>query len=108
MHGDWVGTQSNGQGHETSFAQVLSELLGLPIDAFHLVQGDTARVPSGGGHGGARSLHMGGAALHGAAQALGRKGGSAAATGVVRRDRFRVGLVPHARGWRGGPYHRRA
>ncbi len=74
-----VGTQSNGQGHETSFAQVLSGLLGLPIDAFRLVQGDTARVPSGGGHGGARSLHMGGAALHGAAQALIENGRQAAA-----------------------------
>ena len=74
-----VGTQSNGQGHETSFAQVLSGLLGLPIDAFHLVQGDTARVPSGRGHGGARSLHMGGAALHAAAQALIENGRQAAA-----------------------------
>jgi carbon-monoxide dehydrogenase large subunit len=74
-----VGTQSNGQGHETSFAQVLSGLLGLPIDAFQLAQGDTARVPSGRGHGGARSLHMGGAALHGAAQALIENGRQAAA-----------------------------
>lgn len=72
-----VGTQSNGQGHETAFAQILSGLLGLPVDAFQLVQGDTARVPTGGGHGGARSLHVGGAALFGAAQALienGRRG----------------------------------
>src|SRR3954454_17303130 len=62
-----------------SFAQVLSGLLGLPIDAFDLVQGDTARVPSGRGHGGARSLHVGGAALHGAAQALIENGRPAAA-----------------------------
>lgn len=65
-----VGTQSNGQGHETSFAQVLSERLGLPLRQFRLVQGDTALVPTGGGHGGARSLHMGGGALVMAAQAL--------------------------------------
>ena len=65
-----VGTQSNGQGHETSFAQLLSQELGLPVERFHLVQGDTARVPSGGGHGGARSLHMGGGALVLAARAL--------------------------------------
>jgi len=58
-----VGTQSNGQGHETSFPQVAAEQLGLPAGAFRLVQGDTALVPRGGGHGGARSLHMGGAAI---------------------------------------------
>ena len=65
-----VGTQSNGQGHETSFAQLLASRLGLPVERCHLIQGDTARVPSGGGHGGARSLHMGGGALALAADAL--------------------------------------
>lgn len=74
-----VGTQSNGQGHETSFAQVLSQQLGLPAEHFHLVQGDTARVPTGGGHGGARSLHMGGGALFLAARALIRAAKPAAA-----------------------------
>ncbi|MGO4674966.1 xanthine dehydrogenase family protein molybdopterin-binding subunit [Bosea sp. 2YAB26] len=74
-----VGTQSNGQGHETSFAQVLSQQLGLPAEHFHLVQGDTARVPTGGGHGGARSLHMGGGALVLAARALIRAAKPAAA-----------------------------
>jgi carbon-monoxide dehydrogenase large subunit len=58
-----VGTQSNGQGHETSFAQVAAQRLGLPVETFQLVQGDTALVPRGGGHGGARSLHLGGTAL---------------------------------------------
>ena len=58
-----VGTQSNGQGHETSFSQIAADLLGLPIERFRLVQADTRRVPSGKGHGGARSLHQGGAAL---------------------------------------------
>jgi len=65
-----VGTQSNGQGHETSFAQVASALLGLPVETFTLVQADTALVPRGGGHGGARSLHLGGTALVMAADAL--------------------------------------
>jgi carbon-monoxide dehydrogenase large subunit len=58
-----VGTQSNGQGHETSFAQVAAAKLGLPVETFNLVQADTTRVPRGGGHGGARSLHLGGTAL---------------------------------------------
>jgi carbon-monoxide dehydrogenase large subunit len=58
-----VGTQSNGQGHETSYPQIAAELLGLPIETFCYVQGDTAIIATGGGHGGARSMHMGGAAL---------------------------------------------
>jgi carbon-monoxide dehydrogenase large subunit len=58
-----LGTQSNGQGHETSFPQVAADLLGLPVDRFRLVQADTATVARGNGHGGARSLHMGGEAL---------------------------------------------
>jgi aerobic carbon-monoxide dehydrogenase large subunit len=58
-----LGTESNGQGHETSFAQIASEHLGLPIGAFRYVQADTRQVKSGAGHGGARSMHMGGAAL---------------------------------------------
>lgn len=58
-----VGTQSNGQGHETSFAQLVADRLGIPVEQVRLVQGDTRTVPSGGGHGGARSLHMGGTAL---------------------------------------------
>jgi carbon-monoxide dehydrogenase large subunit len=58
-----LGTESNGQGHETSFAQIASRHLGLPIGAFRYVQADTRQVKSGAGHGGARSMHMGGAAL---------------------------------------------
>ncbi len=58
-----VGTESNGQGHETSFAQIASQHLGLPIEAFRYVQADTRAVRNGAGHGGARSMHMGGAAL---------------------------------------------
>jgi carbon-monoxide dehydrogenase large subunit len=58
-----VGTESNGQGHETSFAQIASQHLGLPVEAFRYVQADTRAVRTGAGHGGARSMHMGGAAL---------------------------------------------
>jgi carbon-monoxide dehydrogenase large subunit len=59
-----IGTQSNGQGHETSYPQIAADLLGLPMKAFHYIQADTDEIPNGNGHGGARSMHMGGAALH--------------------------------------------
>ncbi|MBS0221799.1 MAG: xanthine dehydrogenase family protein molybdopterin-binding subunit [Proteobacteria bacterium] len=58
-----TGVQSNGQGHETSFPQIAADRLGLPYDCFRLIQADTRSVPRGKGHGGARSLHQGGAAL---------------------------------------------
>jgi aerobic carbon-monoxide dehydrogenase large subunit len=58
-----VGTQSNGQGHETTYRQIAADMLGLPMETFHYVQADTARVQTGGGHGGARSMHMGGTAM---------------------------------------------
>ena len=58
-----VGTQSNGQGHETSYPQIAADLLGLPLASFRYLQADTAEIPEGNGHGGARSMHMGGAAL---------------------------------------------
>ncbi|MBI3517081.1 MAG: molybdopterin-dependent oxidoreductase, partial [Proteobacteria bacterium] len=58
-----TGTQSNGQGHETSFPQIAADRLGVPIERFRLVQGDSAVLKGGGGHGGARSMHMAGTAL---------------------------------------------
>jgi carbon-monoxide dehydrogenase large subunit len=74
-----LGTQSNGQGHETSYPQIAADLLGLPLDVFHLVQADTRHVKSGNGHGGARSMYMGGMALHQAAQMVIAKGTALAA-----------------------------
>jgi aerobic carbon-monoxide dehydrogenase large subunit len=74
-----LGTQSNGQGHETSYAQIAADLLGLPVDAFRFVQADTEEVKSGNGHGGARSMHMGGTALYLAAQMVISKGRAIAA-----------------------------
>jgi carbon-monoxide dehydrogenase large subunit len=69
-----VGTQSNGQGHETAYPQIAADLLGLPIDAFRFHQGDTELLPGGHGHGGARSMHMGGTALVLAIEKLIEKG----------------------------------
>src|SRR5882757_6945165 len=57
-----VGTHSNGQGHETTYAQIAADTLGLPLDRFRFRQGDTDDLDSGGGHGGARSRHPGGTA----------------------------------------------
>jgi carbon-monoxide dehydrogenase large subunit len=74
-----VGTQSNGQGHETAYPQIAADLLGLPIEQFRYIQADTAEIPEGNGHGGARSMHMGGAALFKAAQEVVEKGKPAAA-----------------------------
>jgi carbon-monoxide dehydrogenase large subunit len=58
-----LGTESNGQGHETSFPQIASARLGLPMEKIAYTQADTAKVRRGSGHGGARSMHMGGGAL---------------------------------------------
>jgi aerobic carbon-monoxide dehydrogenase large subunit len=53
-----VGTVSNGQGHETSFAQLIGEWLGVPLDSVHLVTGDTDRVKVGGGAHSGRALRL--------------------------------------------------
>ena len=57
-----VGTQSNGQGHETAYAQLVADRLGLTPEQVQVRQGDTAALPFGGGTGGSRSLLMGGGA----------------------------------------------
>jgi len=72
-----VGTQSNGQGHETAFAQVVAERLGVPFESITVKQGDSDWV-NGGGTGGSRSLNMAGGALIGASDEVIRKGKSAA------------------------------
>ncbi len=74
-----LGTQSNGQGHETSYPQIAARLLGLPIETFRLVQADTRTVKAGAGHGGARSMHQGGTALVRAAEKVIEKGRAIAA-----------------------------
>lgn len=58
-----VGTQSNGQGHETAYAQVLSEKLGIDMEQIRIVQGDTDRLDEGHGTGGSRSIAFGGGAV---------------------------------------------
>jgi aerobic carbon-monoxide dehydrogenase large subunit len=73
----YVGTQSNGQGHETAFAQLVAEKLGVPFESIAVKQGDSDWV-NGGGTGGSRSLNMAGGALLGASDEVIRKGKTAA------------------------------
>ena len=74
-----VGTQSNGQGHETAYAQVLADRLGIDIGQVRIVQGDTARLEVGHGTGGSRSLAWGGGAVIVAADELIERGKALAA-----------------------------
>jgi carbon-monoxide dehydrogenase large subunit len=69
-----LGTHNHGQGHETSFAQILSARLGVPIENIEIVEGDTDIVPQGTGTFGSRSIAIGGSALHGAAMKVVAKG----------------------------------
>jgi len=52
----YVGTQSNGQGHETAYTQFLSDQTGIPMDRIRVAQGDSDQLPHGGGTGGSRSV----------------------------------------------------
>jgi carbon-monoxide dehydrogenase large subunit len=70
----FVGTHNHGQGHETSFAQVVAERLGVPFGNVRVVFGDTALVEKGAGTHGSRSMRMAGSAMLGAAKALIAKG----------------------------------
>ncbi len=69
-----LGSQSNGQGHETAFPQLAASVLGLEPGAFRYIQANTQLVRAGNGHGGARSLHQGGTALVRAAEQVIAKG----------------------------------
>jgi carbon-monoxide dehydrogenase large subunit len=59
----FTGAHSHGQGHETTFAQVVADMLGLPESSVDIVHGDTSRVPFGMGTYGSRSLAVGGSAI---------------------------------------------
>jgi carbon-monoxide dehydrogenase large subunit len=65
-----VGTLSSGQGHETSFAQCVSEWFGVPFESIRLVQGDTDIVPVGGGSHSGRSMRMAGFVMGKASDAI--------------------------------------
>ncbi len=75
----FLGTHSHGQGHATSFAQILAERLGVPLAKIDIVEGDTAAVPYGTGTFGSRSIAVGGSALDRAAMKIVAKGKKIAA-----------------------------
>jgi carbon-monoxide dehydrogenase large subunit len=59
----FTGSHSHGQGHETTFAQVVAARLGISVDSVDVVHGDTGRIPFGMGTYGSRSLAVGGTAI---------------------------------------------
>ena len=69
-----TGTQTIGQGHETTFPQILADRLGVPNERIRLVQGDTDLIPIGGGHGSSRATYMGGTAIWRASDEIIAKG----------------------------------
>jgi carbon-monoxide dehydrogenase large subunit len=74
-----AGTASQGQGHETAFAQIAASVLRVPVDAIRVVEGDTGHVPRGDGTSGSRSMQLGGSAVLEAARGLLRRGRALAA-----------------------------
>jgi aerobic carbon-monoxide dehydrogenase large subunit len=66
----YSGSHSHGQGHDTTFAQIAADRLGIPIADITLTQGDTAQVPYGNGTWGSRSASVGGIAIYRAADKI--------------------------------------
>ena len=101
-----TGSSSHGQGHETSFAQVVADRLGVPFEKVRVVHGDTATMPRGGGTGGSRSMVVGGSALSKASDAViekalrGRRGD---AGGLAGRPGLRARRRPGAGRARAAP-----
>ena len=65
-----IGTQSNGQGHETAYKQILCEYLGIGPDKMTVIQGDSDVIAFGAGTGGSRSVPVGGAAIKVASESI--------------------------------------
>jgi aerobic carbon-monoxide dehydrogenase large subunit len=114
----YLGTHNHGQGHATTYAQILGTQLGVPLERVTVVEGDTAAVPVGTGTFGSRSIAVGGSALHVAGRKIIAKGkriaahlleaaegdiefhdGAFAVAGTDRRVTFeavaRAAYVPH-------------
>ena len=74
-----IGGKQSGQGHETAFAQMIAEFLGVPFERITVREGDTDDLPEGGVTGGVRSMVICGGAIRGAADEIIRQGGEIAA-----------------------------
>ncbi len=70
----YIGTQDNGQGHQTAYKQIISNRLGLDLERITVIQGDTDLVERGGGTGGSRSIPEGGVAVRDATEGVVEKG----------------------------------
>ena len=92
-----VGTMSSGQGHETSFPQLVADWLGVPFERVRLVANDTARVSVGGGSHSGRSMRLASIAIGQAVDALVEQGKAIAA--------FALQAAPEAVSWRDGAFH---
>ncbi|MBK8324542.1 MAG: xanthine dehydrogenase family protein molybdopterin-binding subunit [Betaproteobacteria bacterium] len=75
----FTGSHSHGQGHETTFSQVVADRLGIGVDDVDVVHGDTGRIPFGMGTYGSRSLAVGGTAIVKALDKIEAKGRKIAA-----------------------------
>jgi carbon-monoxide dehydrogenase large subunit len=68
-----TGSHAHGQGHETAFAQIVADELGIPLEDVEIIHGDTGRTPFGLGTYGSRSAAVGGSALVRSAEKIRRK-----------------------------------
>ena len=68
-----IGTQSNGQGHATAYAQLAADKLGIDYEKIQLLQGNTDDLENGGGTGGSRSIPLGGVSVVRASEQLAEK-----------------------------------
>jgi len=75
----FTGSHSHGQGHETTFAQIVSDKLGIPFEDIEVIHGDTGRIEFGLGTYGSRSMSVGGSALSAASDKVIAKGRKIAA-----------------------------
>ena len=75
----FTGSHSHGQGHETTFAQLIADDLGIPLENVEIVHGDTGKVPFGMGTYGSRSLAVGGSAIVKSLEKIKEKGTKIAA-----------------------------
>ena len=83
----FCGTQSTGQGHVTSLAQIAASVLGIALDDIEVVEGDTLAVPFGTGTFNSRSMAIGGSAVYEAARKVMEKAKKIAAYKLQRRPR---------------------